>query len=88
MKALVLCAGVLLGSQFAMAEGESLVSACKAECPKAKSEHEAHACLDKLAKTKKNDAKWKESACFKAYKAHEEHEKKEGHGDEHGDHKH
>ena len=81
MKSVMIASAVVLGSQFAMAEGKELVDACKTECPAAKTEHDAHQCLDKLAKTKKNDAKWKATACFKAYQAHEEAEKKEGHDD-------
>ena len=58
----------------------TMLEACKAECPDAKTEDEAHACVEKIAGTKKKDKKWKESKCSKAYKEHEAHEK--------GDHKH
>ena len=53
----------------------ALVAACKAECPTAKTEHEAHDCTKKL--NKKKDAKFSESACFKAHVEHEKHEAKE-----------
>ena len=53
----------------------ALVAACKAECPNVKTEHEAHDCTKKLAK--KKDAKFADSACFKAHVEHEKHEAKE-----------
>ncbi len=53
----------------------ALVAACKTECPNAKTEHEAHNCTKKLAK--KKDAKFADSACFKAHVEHEKHEAKE-----------
>ncbi len=56
-----------------------LKEACKAECPSAKNEHEAHKCMKAVVKAKKSDKEFKKSECFKALVAHEEHEKKDGH---------
>lgn len=87
MKTVVVMFALTLAAGTAFAgDDHALADACKAECPKAKSEHEAHDCLKKFVKSKKADAKWKESACAKALASHEEHEKKSGH-DEDG-HKH
>lgn len=67
----------------------TMLDACKAECPDAKTEDEAHVCVEKIAGAKKKDKKWKESKCSKAYKEHEVHEEHEYHKDHEKDgHKH
>ena len=70
----------LIGSSVALAsEDHNMRDVCKAECPSAKTEDEAHKCMDEVAKKKKNDKKFKKSDCFEAYREHEKHEKEEGH---------
>lgn len=60
-------------------EDHTLVESCKAECPTAKTEHEAHKCMDAVAKKKAADKSFKKSECFHAYQEHEKAEKKHGH---------
>lgn len=60
-------------------EDHKLREVCKSECPSAKDEHEAHKCMDDVAKKKKADKKFRKSDCFAAYREHEKHEKEEGH---------
>lgn len=76
----------VIAPNTASAEEKSLKDACKTECPKAKSDHEAHACMKNVVKKKKNDKTFLATDCYAALKEHEEHEKKEGHHDD--DHKH
>lgn len=57
----------------------ALQDACKAECPTAKTEDEAHACLKEVVKKKKSDKKFRKSDCFAALKEHEKHEKDHDH---------
>lgn len=81
MKALnfILALG-LTAPVFAVAsEDHGMLEVCKAECPKAQSEDEAHKCMEGVAKKKKNDKKFRKSDCFAAYKEHEKHEKEDGH---------
>ena len=60
-------------------EGLTLQDACKVECSTAKSEHEAHKCMNTVVKSKKSDKGFKKSECFHAYEEHEKNEKKDGH---------
>lgn len=60
---------------FAADKGHSMLEQCKAECPEAKSEHEAHKCMKDVVKKKKGDASFKKSECFHAMKEHEHNEK-------------
>lgn len=62
-------------------KSNKLQVACKAECPDAKSDHEAHDCLRKLLKKDKSK-KLSSTSCFKALQEHEADEKK------HSGHKH
>jgi hypothetical protein len=59
----------------------TMLKTCKSECPNAKSEHQAHECMKKIASEKKDDKKFKTSKCFAALQEHEAHEKD-------GEHKH
>ncbi|MBX2994899.1 MAG: hypothetical protein KF681_08755 [Bdellovibrionaceae bacterium] len=61
------------------AHEHNLQEACKAECPAAKTEDEAHKCMEGVVKKKKEDRKFRKSDCFSAFKEHEKHEKAEGH---------
>lgn len=70
----------LVAPAFALAsEDHGMLEVCKAECPKAQSEDEAHKCMEDVAKKKKSDKKFRKSDCFAAYKEHEKHEKEDGH---------
>lgn len=70
---------VLTAPTFAFAsEDHGMLDVCKAECPKAQSENEAHLCMEDIVK-KKNDKKFRKSDCFAAFKEHEKHEKEDGH---------
>lgn len=60
-------------------EDHKMREVCKAECPAAKDEQEAHKCVEEVAKKKKADKKFRKSDCFAAYREHEKHEKEEGH---------
>ncbi len=60
-------------------EDHGMLEVCKSECPTAKSEGEAHKCMEDVAKKKKNDKKFRKSDCFAAFRAHEKHEKEDGH---------
>lgn len=76
---LILALG-LLSPAFAMgSEDHGMLEVCKAECPQAKTEDDAHKCMDEVVKKKKNDKKFRKSDCFAAHKEHEKHEKEEGH---------
>lgn len=70
-------------------KSKGLQVACKAECPAAKTEHQAHDCMKKLVKNNKSK-KLSGTACFKALEAHEAEEKnhKHGKGKGHDGHKH
>lgn len=73
-------ASLAIGFSATAEEGhEPLNVSCKAECPQAKTEHEAHECMKKVAIVKKNDKKFRKSDCFAALKDHEKHEKEDGH---------
>jgi hypothetical protein len=82
MKTVILSAIALslasAGTAFA-SEDHNLMAACKAECPTAKTEHEAHACMKEVVKKKKGDKKFRKSDCFEALREHEKHEKESGH---------
>ena len=56
-----------------------MMSACKSECPNAKTGHDTHKCMKLVAKKKNSDEVFKKSDCFIAFTAHEESEKKEWH---------
>lgn len=69
-----------ISAQAADSHSETaLQDACKADCPSAKSEDEAHACMKGIVKNKKNDKKFRKSDCYSAFKEHEKHEKDHGH---------
>lgn len=80
-KLMISMIALFLGVSAMAAEGHepSLQETCKAECPKAQTEHEAHECMKKVAETKKDDKKFRKSDCFAALKDHEKHEKEHGH---------
>ncbi|MGE4108235.1 MAG: hypothetical protein AB7F66_13555 [Bacteriovoracia bacterium] len=70
----------LVGSAWSGAsEDHKMVEVCKAECPSAKTEDEAHKCMDGVAKKKAGDKKFRKSDCYAAYREHEKHEKEDGH---------
>lgn len=78
MKKLIMAIGsiAMLISYMAFAhEHVNMKDACKTECPKAKTEDEAHTCMDGVAKKKAGDKKFIESKCFHAYQEHEKEEK-------------
>ncbi len=60
---------------YAADKGHSMLEQCKAECPDAKSEDDAHKCMKNVVKKKKGDASFKKSECFHATKEHEHNEK-------------
>lgn len=69
-----------ISAQAAESHSEAaLQEACKAECPSAKSEDEAHTCMKGIVKNKKNDKKFRKSDCYSAFKEHEKHEKDHDH---------
>lgn len=73
---LVLLFLVSLGSSgYAAEKGHTMLEQCKAECPEAKSEDDAHKCMKTVVKKKKGDAAFKKSECFHAMKEHEHNEK-------------
>ena len=61
----------------------SMLEACKAQCPTAKTEDETHKCLEALPKKKKSEKAFKDSECFHAYQEHEKAEKSGKHGHKH-----
>lgn len=60
-------------------DGHTMMESCKAECPEAKTEDEAHKCMKGVAKKKKGDKAFGKSECLHAMKEHEKHEKAHGH---------
>ena len=70
----------LMAPAFALAsEDHGMLDVCKAECPTAQSEDDAHKCMEGVVKKKKNDKKFRKSDCYAAFKEHEKHEKEDGH---------
>lgn len=78
-KIIPLILAVFMGPVLVNAEEVNLQETCKAECPAAKNEHEAHECMKGVAQAKKNDKKFRKSDCYAALRDHEKHEKEEGH---------
>lgn len=60
-------------------EDHNMKEACKAECPSAKTEEDAHKCMKEVVSKKKDDRKFRKSDCYEAFREHEKHEKEEGH---------
>ena len=81
MKVLFLAISLSLGTKaIAQAsEDHGMLEVCKAECPQAKSEEEAHTCMKKVVEKKKGDRKFRKTDCFAAFRDHEKHEKEAGH---------
>ncbi len=81
MKHLVIVFTLSLGSPLVAlaSEDHGMMQLCKAECPSAKTEDEAHKCMDEVVKKKKADKSFRKSDCHAAYREHEKHEKQEGH---------
>lgn len=76
---LILALG-LMAPVFSLAsEDHGMLEFCKAECPTAKTEDDAHKCMEGVVKKKKDDKKFRKSDCFEAFKEHEKHEKESGH---------
>lgn len=75
----VLALGLIASPYAEASEDHGMLEACKAECPKAQSEDDAHKCMEGVVKKKKNDKKFRKSDCFAAFKEHEKHEKEHGH---------
>lgn len=59
--------------------GQGILEACKAECPKATTEEEAHTCMEGVVKKKKADRKFRKTDCYAAVQDHEKKEKDDGH---------
>ena len=76
---LILATGFLLPMGVRASEDHHLQEACKAECPSAKSEHEAHECMKNVVKIKKNDRKFRKSDCYEILREHEKHENEKSH---------
>ena len=70
---------VNLNSTAHAGDDHTMISACKAECPDAKTEHDAHKCMKVVVKKKKGDKGFKKSECFHAFEEHEKSEKESGH---------
>lgn len=79
LSALAILMGVISPAIGLASDDHNLKEVCKAECPAAKDEHEAHKCMKEVAKKKKDDKKFRKSDCFAALREHEKHEKEEGH---------
>lgn len=76
---LILAFGLLAPILSHASEDHGMLAVCKAECPSATTEHEAHKCMKGVVKAKKGDKKFRKSDCFAALKEHEKHEKEDGH---------
>jgi hypothetical protein len=83
MKFVPMVLTLLFAGQIASGDDHALREVCKAECPTAKTEDEAHRCMDEVVKKKKGDKKFRKSDCFAAHRDHEKHEKAEGDGHSH-----
>lgn len=81
MKALsiAIAVGVLASFNVSASDDHGLLEACKAECPSAKTEDEAHKCMEGVVKNKKADKKFRKSDCFAAFREAEKHEKDHKH---------
>lgn len=71
--------GILSSIGVSASDDHGLLSACKAECPSAKTEDEAHKCLEGVVKNKKSDKKFRKSDCFEAFREAEKHDKDHKH---------
>lgn len=78
MKVVILLSALLSLNAIA-SEDHNLRESCKAECPAAKTEHDAHKCMEDVVKKKKADKKFRKSDCYEAFREHEKHEKESGH---------
>jgi hypothetical protein len=76
---IVMVLGFMMPLPASAAEGPSIHDLCKAECPKAQNEEEAHKCMEQVIQKKKSDRKFRKTDCYAAVKEHEKHEKEEGH---------
>lgn len=79
LASLVIVLGLMVPGLATAAEDHGIMNVCKAECPQAKTEEEAHKCMEGVMKKKKSDRKFRKSDCFAAVTDHEKHEKGEGH---------
>ncbi len=81
MKALstAIALGILASFSASASDDHGLLEACKTECPSAKTEDEAHKCMEAVVKNKKSDKKFRKSDCFEAFREAEKHDKDHKH---------
>ncbi len=64
---------------YAAKDGHTMLETCKAECPAATNEDDAHKCMKDVVKRKKGDKAFKKSMCLHAMQDHEKNEKSHDH---------